>query len=92
METTLGDALRAFLRQSRLGANVKAVQIHDVWADVMGQAIARATDRLEVVNRTLYITTTIAPLRQELHFSRNLIISRVNEALGEALIEEVVVR
>jgi hypothetical protein len=92
METTLREALRKFLRTSRLGASVKSVQIQEVWADVMGQAIARATDRIEVVNRTLFITTTVAPLRQELHFSRALIISRVNEAIGEALIEEVVVR
>lgn len=92
MVTPLADALKQFLRTSRLGSGLRSVQISEIWANVMGQSIARSTDRIELVNRTLFISTAVAPLKSELHFSRELIKKRLNEALGEALIDEVVVR
>lgn len=92
MATPLADALKQFLRTSRLGSGLRSVQISEIWANVMGQSIARSTDRIELVNRTLFISTAVAPLKSELHFSRELIKKRLNEALGEAIIDEVVVR
>jgi hypothetical protein len=92
MQTSLADALKQFLRTSRLGSGLRSVQISEIWEQVMGQTIARSTDKVELVNRTLYISTAVAPLKSELHFSRDLIKRRINEQLGEALVEEVVIR
>lgn len=92
MVIPIADALKQFLRTSRLGSGLRSVQISEIWANVMGQSIARSTDRIELVNRTLFISTAVAPLKSELHFSRELIKKRLNEALGEAIIDEVVVR
>jgi hypothetical protein len=41
---------------------------------------------------TLYITTTVAPLKQELLYQKEKIKQRVNEALGENVIREVVIQ
>ena len=92
MQTSLADALKQFLRTSRLGSGLRSVQISEIWEQVMGQTIARSTGKVELVNRTLFISTAVAPLKSELHFSRDLIKRRINEQLGEALVEEVVIR
>ncbi|RYE12585.1 MAG: DUF721 domain-containing protein, partial [Sphingobacteriales bacterium] len=39
----------------------------------------------------LYITTSVAPLKQELLYQKETICKRVNEALGEALVKDVVI-
>ena len=88
----IGDAIKQFLNQSRLKGDIQALQINDVWEKVMGKTIARYTDNLKVINRTLFITTNVAPLKQELLYQKEKIKLRVNEALGEKVIDEVVIQ
>ncbi|MGN6401823.1 MAG: DUF721 domain-containing protein, partial [Flavisolibacter sp.] len=76
----IGDAIKQFLQQSRIKGDVQAMQIEDVWEQVMGKTIARYTDNLKVINRTLFITTNVAPLKQELIYQKEKIKLRVNEA------------
>lgn len=89
---SLSEALQQFLEKSRLKGNVQALRIQDVWEEIMGKAIARYTESIQIVNHTLFITTSVAPLKNELLFQREKIIQRVNEALGEPVVREVVIR
>jgi predicted nucleic acid-binding Zn ribbon protein len=91
-EYSLGDALRKFLDNSRLKGSIQALQIEEVWEQIMGKTIARYTDKIQIHGSTLYINTSVAPLRQELLFQKENIIQRVNEALGEKVIREVVIK
>jgi hypothetical protein len=91
-EYSLADALKQFLRQSRLKGSILAMQIENVWEQIMGKTIARYTDKIEIHGHTLYISTNVAPLKQELLYKKDKIIELVNEALGEKLIREVVIK
>ena len=91
-EYSLGDALRKFLQQSQLKGSIQALQIEEVWEQIMGKTVARYTDKIRIHGNTLYIDTAIAPLRQELLYQKDAIVRRVNEALGEAVIKEVVIK
>lgn len=88
----IGDAIKQFLNQSRIKGDIQAMQINELWEQIMGKTIARYTDNIKVINRTLFITTTVAPLKQELSFQKEKIKLRVNEALGEKIIDDVVVQ
>ena len=88
----IGDAIRQFLNQSRIKGDIQALQVNDVWEKVMGKTVARYTDNLKVINKTLFITTSVAPLKQELMYQKEKIKLRVNEALGDKIIEEVVIQ
>lgn len=89
---SLGDAIKQFLKQSRLKGDIQALQIGEVWEQVMGKTIARYTENIKVINRTLFVTTTVAPLKQELSFQKEKIKLRLNEALGERVIDEVIIQ
>lgn len=91
-EFSMGDALKQFLKQSRLKGYVQALQIEDVWEQLMGKTISRYTDKISIHGSTLYISTSVAPLRQELLYQKDKIKQRVNEALGERVINEVVIQ
>ena len=88
----IGDAIKQFLNQSRLKGSIQALQIEDVWETVMGKTISRYTENIKVIDKTLFITTNVAPLKQELIYQKEKIKLRVNEALGEKVIEEVVIQ
>lgn len=90
-EYSLGDALKQFLKQSRLKGYVQAMQIEDVWEQIMGKTVAKYTEKIHIHGDKLYITTYVAPLRNELVYQKDNIIQRVNEALGEKIIREVII-
>jgi predicted nucleic acid-binding Zn ribbon protein len=90
-EYSLGDAMKQFLNKSRIKGSIQAIQIEEVWEQLMGKTIAKYTEKIQIHGQTLYITTHMAPLKQELLFQKENIIARVNEALGEKTIREVVI-
>jgi hypothetical protein len=91
-EISLGEALQLFLSKSKLKTGIQAVQIKEVWEKLMGVTIAKYTDSIQIIGSTLFITTQVAPLRNELMFQKENIIVRVNESLGSTVIKEVVIK
>jgi hypothetical protein len=91
-EYSLGDAIKKFLEESRIKGGIQALQIEDVWEQIMGKTVARYTDKLQIINDTLFISTQVAPLKQELIFQKEKIIQRVNEVLGQKTISKLVVQ
>ena len=90
-QVSIGEAIQMFLKQSRLKGTMQAMQIETIWEQLMGKTIARYTDKIQIQGDKLYITTTVAPLKQELLYQKITIMQRVNEALGEKVIREVII-
>ncbi|MDB5278638.1 MAG: hypothetical protein JWR61_3593 [Ferruginibacter sp.] len=91
-EFSMQDAIQQFLKQSRLKSGIQALRIEDVWEQIMGKTIAKYTDKIQIVNQTLFISSTVAQLKHELLYQKEKIIERVNEALGEKVINDVVIK
>lgn len=91
-EMKIGDAIKAFLAKSRLRSGIQALQIEQIWENLMGKTIAKYTDKIQIINHTLFIKTNVGPLKNELMYQREQIKERVNEALGEKVIKEVVIQ
>ena len=91
-EFSIKDAIKDFLNKSRIKGGIQALQIEDVWEQIMGKTVARYTEKLQIVGDKLIITTAVAPLKHELIYQRDKIKQRVNEALGQKVINEVVIQ
>ena len=91
-EYSLGDAMKKFLEGSRIKGGIQALQIEDVWEEIMGKTVARYTDKLQIIGDKLIITTAVAPLKNELIYQKEKIKQRVNEALKQKVIAEVVIQ
>ena len=90
-EYSIGQALQKFLEGSRIKGGIQALQIEDVWEDIVGKTVARYTDKLQIIGDKLIITTSVAPLKHELLYQKEKIKQRVNEALGRKVIGDVIV-
>lgn len=89
---SMGDALKEFLNKSRFKPRLMEVRIQENWEQVVGKTIARYTESVQLFDNKLVITTTVAPLKQELNYSKDRIIRLVNEMLGEEIVKEVMIR
>jgi hypothetical protein len=91
-QVQIGEALRDFLNKSKLKSGLRSVQIESIWEEVMGKTIARYTDKLQIINNTLFVYTSVGALKQELVYQKPKIIERLNEALHEQVITEIIVK
>jgi len=91
-ELSLQDAIQQFLQKSRLRSGIQAVRIEEVWEELMGKTISKYTDKIQIINHTLFITTSVGPLKNELLYQKEKIMERVNDAMGEKIIKEVVIK
>ncbi|AYD48077.1 MAG TPA: DUF721 domain-containing protein [Arachidicoccus soli] len=90
-ELSIGDAMKNFLQKSRLKNGVRTAQLEEVWKEMMGEVIAKYTDKLQILNQKLFIKTNNGALKNELLFQKLQIISLINEKMGEGTITEVIV-
>ena len=88
----MAEALQQFLNKSKLKTGVQAMQIEDVWEKIMGKTVAKYTDKLQIVGTTLFVSTAVAPLKNELLFQKEKIMEMVNKELGEKVIKDVVIK
>ena len=91
-EYSINDAIQQFLSQSRIKGSIQALQIEDAWEEIMGKTIARYTDKLQIIGDKLIITTHVAPLKNELIYQKEKIKQRVNEAMGQKVVNEVIIQ
>jgi hypothetical protein len=91
-EYSMGDALKKFLDGSRVKGGIQALQIADAWEEIMGKTIARHTDKIQIIGDKLIITTSVAPLKHELIYQKEKIKLRVNQALGQKVVNEVIIQ
>jgi hypothetical protein len=88
----LGDALKQFVQGSKIKNGIRAAQIEEVWGEIMGITIAKYTDKIYIFDKKLFIETSVGPLKNELGFQKVQIIERVNEKMGENMINEVIIK
>lgn len=91
-EYSMQKAIQTFLDKSRFKSDIQVLQIESVWEEIMGKTVARYTEKIELVQGSLFITTTVAPLKQELSFQKDQIAKRINERLNEYVVRTVIIR
>lgn len=88
----IGEALKHLTTHSRLKNGLRTAQLDVVWEKIIGKTIAKYTDKIEIIQQTLFVTTSVGPLKNELHFQKELIIRRINEEFGETVITKMVIK
>jgi len=89
-EEKLSDTLGGLLNQGRLKPKLQELSINKVWKDVMGEMVDRYS--LKVSNNKLIIVITSGPLKHELAYSKDKLIEKINEAMGDDYIREIIIR
>ncbi|PUZ23129.1 DUF721 domain-containing protein [Chitinophaga parva] len=89
---SIGDALKDYINKSRMKPRLTEVRVQENWEQLMGKTIARYTQNIQLIDGKLIITSNVAPLKQELNYSKDKIIQLVNEMLGEVAVREVIIK
>ena len=88
----VGDYIQHFFKKNgkiSLFLEQKAVEM---WSVVVGEFIARETQKITAKRGVLYVTIPNAALRFEVLNSRSRIIAKINELLGGEVIKGIILK
>ncbi|HEU5211086.1 MAG TPA: DUF721 domain-containing protein [Longimicrobiales bacterium] len=85
----LGDALRKFLEESKVGERLEEAGIVPEWAERVGPRIAAVTTPLRVSRGTLLVAVRSSAWMMELRLMEREILRRLNEGRERGRIEKI---
>ena len=86
----LGDLIKEFYEQHRGSDYLDEVKAINSWPKVVGPFIASHTIDLSIKNHVLFVRVDSDALRNELHYSKSLLLKNLNEMVGKEIITEIV--
>ncbi len=91
-EQSLGDVISEFLNRHNLGPKLDEVRLINAWENVVGKMIAKHTTDLHIQRKSLFVYLDSDALRNELSYTKSLLIRRLNEEVGKEVIKDIVFR
>ena len=85
---SVGEALNMLLERSQWKPKVHELRMRDEWEQIVGKTIARYTRNINLSNKKLTIYTDIAPLKHELQLGKEQLVQKINEYVGERVVED----
>lgn len=85
----LGDALRRFLEESKVGERLEEATVVPEWAERVGPRIAAVTTPLRVSRGTLLVAVRSSAWMMELRLMEREIVRRLNEGRQRGRIEKI---
>jgi predicted nucleic acid-binding Zn ribbon protein len=89
---SIGDVIRAYLKESRLEKPLKERQLIQSWETLLGRSVARATSKIYIRDRVLYVYLRSSVIRNELFMLQDEILKKLNESAGEELVQKIILK
>ena len=88
----ISKVLDEIIHSKALNKGLINAKVRQLWPSLMGENIDRYTKKIIVRNKTLIISLSSAPLREELTYGKEKIVKMINKELGKKLIEKIIFR
>ena len=86
----LSDLIKAFYEQHKGPEYVDELKVIQSWPKVVGKFIANHTIDLSIRNHVLFVRVDSDALRNELNYSKSLLLKNLNESAGKEVIADMV--
>lgn len=87
----LSEAIKDLIETYRLKGGMQQIQIHEVWNNIVGEYVAKQTEKVEIKNHQLLVKIKIPALRQEIMMAKSKLINNINQQMGERVINDMLV-
>lgn len=84
------DAINQLLDTYKIRKKFDETSLISAWPEIIGLAIANRTERIYIRDQKLYIKVESAVIKNELLLMRSQIVDRMNEHVGQIIIDDIV--
>lgn len=89
-EQKISDLLKSIVKDNKqMDQRLAGDRVVKAWEQHFGANFEQYVDGVRYKSNILYLTLNSSVLRQELHLSKQKLIHRLNEAVGEDLIKDI---
>jgi predicted nucleic acid-binding Zn ribbon protein len=88
----IGKALAALLGELGIGPRLKQYEVVERWHELVGEQISRVTVPERMDNGKLFVHVLKATWRNELIFLKAELIAKINQALGQEIVKDIIFR
>jgi predicted nucleic acid-binding Zn ribbon protein len=89
---SIGEALSHLLEKSKWKHRVQELRMRQEWEQMMGTTMARYTRDVSLKDKKLTIYTDVAALKQELLYSKEQLINKINAYFEETVVIDIMVK
>ncbi|MDQ6709724.1 MAG: DUF721 domain-containing protein [Candidatus Dormibacteraeota bacterium] len=86
---SIGAALPSALKSLGIVRRTREAQALYLWPSVVGPDLAPDTTALKLTGGTLWVTANSTALAHQLHLERGLLVQRINDSIGAAVVRDV---
>ena len=86
------DILKEYLKEKKLNQGLLENRAIQYWEKVLGPSVARSTRRIYMYQGTLYVELNSSVLRNELLMWKDRIIINLNQAIGDEVVMDLVLK
>ena len=91
-QNTVGELIKAFYEERKGPGYLDEVKIIKGWSGVVGPFIAQYTRDLYIREGVLFVQFTSDSLRNELSYSKSLLLKNLNNLVGKDILVDIVFR
>ena len=90
-DQTIGNFIKEyFVKKGKISLFLEQ-QAVDLWAEVVGEFIAKQTTKISVKKGVIYVSIPNAALRFEVLNNRSQIVTKMNEKIGGEVIKGIII-
>lgn len=85
----LGDLIKEFYELHKGSGYLDEQKVIQAWPQVVGPFIATHTIDISIKNHVLFVRVDSDALRNELGYSKSLLIKNLNDIIGKEIVKEI---
>lgn len=88
---TFGEIFSEAMSQTGLNEAYDEQRAAYLWTEIVGPTVNRMTTRRYISDGVLHVYISSAPLKSELGFLTDVLVSRINEAIGRPIVKSIMI-
>lgn len=88
-EYSLKEVIQELIQKFALTNKLQEVKLQEAWYKLVGQIIAKQTEKITFKEGVLVIYLSSSVLKEEFSFAKSKIIRKLNNAVNEELVKEI---
>ena len=88
---TFGEIFNEAMNRVGMSETYDEQRASFLWTEIVGPTINRFTTRRYIVDGVLHVYITSAPLKSELSFLTDMLMKRINDAVGRQVVTSIVI-
>lgn len=88
-EKSISDVIKRMYDRYRLSQKMNEIDLKVVWEEIVGNLVSKHTTNLSIKGKTLYVYFDQAPLKNEMFLRREMLLTAINEKMGEGFLDKI---